>query len=131
IEDTFYFKPEGGRLLASPADETPCEPADVQPEELDIAYAAHHVEEATTLSVRRVVKSWAGMRSCSPDRLPGIGFAKEAPSFFWLAVQGGYGILTSPALGSLASALLTGAPLPEPLLREGIEAAAFSPARFP
>jgi D-arginine dehydrogenase len=130
IEDTFYFKPEGGRLLASPADETPCEPADVQPEELDVAYAAHYIEEATTLSVRRVFRSWAGMRSFSPDRLPVVGFAKDEPSFFWLAGQGGYGILTSPALGSLAGSLLIGVPVPEPLAREGVEAAAFSPARF-
>jgi len=130
IEDTFYFKPEGGRLLASPADETPCEPADVQPEELDVAYAAHYIEEATTLSVRRVFRSWAGMRSFSPDRLPVVGFAKDEPSFFWLAGQGGYGILTSPALGSLAGSLLAGAPVPEPLAREGVGAAAFSPARF-
>lgn len=131
IEDTFYFKPEGGRLLASPADATPCEPADVQPEELDIAYAVHYVEEATTLSVRRVFKSWAGMRSFSPDRLPAVGFAKDQPGFFWLAGQGGYGILTSPALGSLAAALLTGGAVPEPLAREGIGADTFSPARFP
>ncbi|MCQ4632323.1 FAD-binding oxidoreductase [Shinella sp. CPCC 100929] len=131
VEDIFYFKPEGGRLLASPADETPCEPADVQPEELDVAYAAHYVEEATTLSVRRVFRSWAGMRSFSPDRLPVIGPAKDEPSFFWLAGQGGYGILTSPALGSLAAALLTGDPVPELLAREGITAETFSPARFP
>jgi len=130
IEDTFYFKPEGGRLLASPADETPCEPADAQPEELDIAYAAHYVEEATTLSVRRVFKSWAGMRSFSLDRLPVIGAARDAPSFFWLAGQGGYGILTSPALGSLAAALITGNGIPEPLAREGITAETFSPLRF-
>ena len=130
IEETFYFKPEGGRLLASPADATPCEPADVQPEELDIAYAAHYIEEATTLSVRRVFSSWAGMRSFSADRLPVIGPAKDEPSFFWLAGQGGYGILTSPALGSLAAALLTGNPVPQPLAREGIGAATFSPARF-
>lgn len=131
IEETFYFKPEGGRLLASPADATPCEPADVQPEELDIAYAAHYVEEATTLNVRRVFRSWAGMRSFSADRLPVIGPARDEPSFFWLAGQGGYGILTSPALGNLAAALLTGCPMPEHLAREGIGADTFSPARFP
>ncbi|WLR93927.1 NAD(P)/FAD-dependent oxidoreductase [Shinella zoogloeoides] len=131
IEEEFYFKPEGGRLLASPADATPCEPADVQPEELDIAYAAHYIEEATTLSVRRVFKSWAGMRSFSPDRLPVVGFAREEPGFFWLAGQGGYGILTSPALGSHAAALLTGSAVPEPLAREGIGAETFSPSRFP
>nr|WP_298102553.1 FAD-dependent oxidoreductase [uncultured Shinella sp.] len=130
IEDTFYFKPEGGRLLASPADATPCEAADVQPEELDVAYAAHYVEEATTLNVRRIFKSWAGLRSFSEDRLPVIGPAKDAENFFWLAGQGGYGILTSPALGSLAAALLTESPVPEPLAREGIGADTFSPLRF-
>ena len=131
IADTFYFKPEGGRLLASPADATPCEPADVQPEEIDVAYAAHYVEEATTLSVRRVFRSWAGMRSFSADRLPVVGPATDEPSFFWLAGQGGYGILTSPALGSLAAALLTESPVPESLAREGIGTGTFSPARFP
>ena len=131
IEEIFYFKPEGGRLLASPADATPWAPADVQPEELDIAYAAHYVEEATTLSVRRVFKSWAGMRSFSPDRLPVHGPPRTSRGFFWLAGQGGYGILTSPALGSLAAALVTGGPVPEPLAREGIGADTFSPARFP
>ena len=130
IEDTFYFKPEGGRLLASPADATPCEAADVQPEELDVAYAAHYVEEATTLNVRRIFKSWAGLRSFSADRLPVIGPAKDAENFFWLAGQGGYGILTSPALGSLAAALLTSSSVPEPLAREGIGAETFSPLRF-
>lgn len=130
IEDAFYFKPEGGRLLASPADATPCEPADVQPEELDVAYAAHYVEEATTVEVRRVFSSWAGMRSFSADRLPVVGPARDEPSFFWLAGQGGYGILTSPALGSLAATLLTGEQMPEPLARESIGADTFSPARF-
>lgn len=130
VEDVFYFKPEGGRLLASPADATPCEPGDVQPEELDVAYAAHYIEEATTLSVRRVFKSWAGMRSFSPDRLPVVGPARDEPGFFWLAGQGGYGILTSPALGSLAAALIAGHPLPGTLAREGITAETFSPARF-
>ena len=130
VEEIFYFKPEGGRLLASPADATPCEPADVQPEELDVAYAAHYIEEATTLSVRRVFKSWAGMRSFSADRLPVVGPAKDEASFFWLAGQGGYGILTSPALGSFAATLLTGSPMPEPLAREGIEAETFSPSRL-
>ena len=70
------------------------------------------------------------MRSFSADRLPVIGPAKDAENFFWLAGQGGYGILTSPALGSLAAALLTGSPVPEALTREGIGADTFSPERF-
>ncbi|MCF3639451.1 FAD-binding oxidoreductase [Rhizobium sp. TRM95111] len=130
IADRFYFKPDAGRLLVSPADETPCEAGDAQPEELDVAYAAHYLEEATTLEVRRIASSWAGLRSFAPDRLPVVGPARDHPAFFWLAGQGGSGILTSPALGQLAAALLAGGPLPAALLREGVEPGAFSPARL-
>lgn len=130
IDEDFYMKPEGGRLLASPADATPCEPADVQPEEIDVAWAAHYVEEATTVPVRRIFKSWAGLRSFSPDKLPVIGYAKDRSDFFWLAGQGGYGILTSPALGALAANLLIGAPAPESFAANGLTPNAFSPERF-
>lgn len=128
IDEDFYMKPDAGRLLASPADATPCEPGDVQPEELDVAWAAHYVEEATTVPVRRIAKSWAGMRSFSPDKLPVIGFAPEHPNFFWLAGQGGYGILTSPALGTLTASLLTGGGLPDDVSAQA--ARQFSPIRF-
>jgi D-arginine dehydrogenase len=130
VDEDFYMKPDAGRLLACPADATPCEPGDVQPEELDIAWAAHYVEEATTIPVRRVAKSWAGMRSFSPDRLPVIGAEPERPNFFWLAGQGGYGILTSPALGALAASLLTGGPQPEGFKARALDPEKFSPLRF-
>lgn len=130
ISDSFYFKPEGGRLLVSPADETPCEPSDVQPEEIDIAWAVHHLESATSIRVKRVDTSWAGLRSFSPDRLPVVGFAGDQPGFFWLAGQGGFGILTSPALGELAACLITGKPLPERFIAEGLDPEVFSPSRF-
>lgn len=123
VADDFYFKPDGGRLFVSPADEHPSPACDAQPKEIDIAWAAHHLETATTLSVRRVAKSWAGLRSFTPDRLPAVGFDPAQPAFFWLVGQGGYGILTSPALGSLSAGLLLGA-APDAL------STAFSPARF-
>ncbi|WP_349436397.1 FAD-binding oxidoreductase [Pararhizobium sp. A13] len=130
IDEDFYMKPDAGRLLASPADATPCEPGDVQPEELDIAWAAHYVEEATTIPVRRVARSWAGMRSFSPDRLPVVGLAPDCPDFFWLAGQGGSGILTSPALGALAASLLTGGAQPEGFRMRALDPLKFSPRRF-
>ncbi|QRM55001.1 FAD-dependent oxidoreductase [Sinorhizobium sp. BG8] len=130
VDEEFYFKPDAGRLLVSPADATPCEPADVQPEEIDIAYAAHHLEQATTLSVRRVASSWAGMRSFSTDRLPVVGPATDNPAFFWLAGQGGYGILTSPALGSLAAALIAETSPLKGYEQHELDAEVFSPARF-
>ncbi len=130
IDEDFYMKPDAGRLLASPADATPCEPTDVQPEEIDIAWAAHYIEEATTIPVKRIFKSWAGLRSFSPDRLPVIGASSSRPDFFWLAGQGGFGILTSPALGTLAAHLLTEAALPDDFARNGIDRQSFSPDRF-
>jgi len=130
LDETFYFKPDAGRLLVSPADETPCTPADVQPEEIDIAWAVHHFEEATTVKVDRVAKSWAGMRSFSADRLPVIGPAPDNLRFFWLAGQGGYGILSSPALGALAASMLCECTVPEGFSQMSLDPALFSPGRF-
>lgn len=130
LDEVFYFKPDAGRLLVSPADETPCEPADVQPEEIDIAWAVHHFEQATTVKVGRVAKSWAGMRSFALDRLPVIGAAPDNPRFFWLAGQGGYGILTSPALGALAASMLCEDKIPEGFSQASLDPALFSPGRF-
>lgn len=130
LDETYYFKPDAGRMLVSPADETVCEPGDVQPEEIDIAWAAHYFEEATTLSVKRVAKSWAGMRSFSADRLPVIGLAPDHNRFFWLAGQGGYGILSSPALGALAASMLTEQAAPDGFHQNGLDPRRFSPLRF-
>lgn len=130
LDEDFYFKPDAGRLMVSPADETPCEAGDVQPEDIDIAWAMHHFEQATTIRVRRVAKSWAGMRSFSRDRLPVIGPDPRHPRFFWLAGQGGFGILTSPALGDLAASMLCGSAIPEGFRRQNLDPAIFSPGRF-
>jgi glycine/D-amino acid oxidase-like deaminating enzyme len=130
LDEEFYFKPDAGRLLVSPADETPCEAADVQPEDIDIAWAVHHVETATTIKVTRVARSWAGMRSFTRDRLPAIGFDPGHPRFFWLAGQGGYGILSSPALGALAATLLVDAETPDGFREQSLDPDLFSPHRF-
>jgi D-arginine dehydrogenase len=130
LDEEFYFKPDAFRLLVSPADETPCEPGDVQPEEIDVAWAVHHFETASTIKVNRVAKSWAGMRSFTRDRLPAIGFDPGHPRFFWLAGQGGYGILSSPALGALAAAMLTETEIPEGYREQGLDPKVFSPNRF-
>lgn len=106
LANEFYFLPEGARLLASPADETASAPCDAQPEEYDVALAAWRIEEVTTMRVHRVLHKWAGLRTFSADRVPVAGFAADAPGFFWLAGQGGYGLQTAPALARAACALL-------------------------
>jgi len=122
---TFYFKPDGPQLLCSPADETPTEPCDARPEEIDIALAIERINEMTTLGVRSVRSSWAGLRSFVPDGGMVIGFDPEVDGFFWLAGQGGTGIQTSPAAGALAADLISGS---EP--RSGVDPALFAPSRL-
>ncbi|MBO9451271.1 FAD-binding oxidoreductase [Tropicibacter sp. R16_0] len=128
IDELFYFKPDAGQLMVSPADETPVDPHDAWPEELDVAYAAHYLSECTTLEVTHVAHSWAGLRTFAPDRLPVIGFSGQVEGLFWLAGVGGYGIQTSPAVGQIAAALLCDAPMPDPIA--GIDPRLFSPSRL-
>jgi D-arginine dehydrogenase len=121
VAETFYFKPDAGRLLLTPADETPSPPCDAQPDELDMALAVDRFETATTMKVKRIAHKWAGLRSFAPDRTPVVGFDDKQPGFFWLAGQGGYGMQTSSAMARTAAALIRG---------EGVTAAALSPARL-
>ncbi|MGA8260528.1 MAG: FAD-binding oxidoreductase [Arenicellales bacterium] len=131
VDETFYFKPEAGRILASPADETPTPPGDARPEELDVAIIVDRLQRVTTLSVPRIAHKWAGLRTFSADNTPVAGMAQAAPGFFWLAGQGGYGIATAPALARAASALLLEDRLPDDLLRLGLTRGALAPSRFP
>jgi D-arginine dehydrogenase len=131
VDEQFYFKPDAGSIFLSPADETPSEPTDAQPEELDIAAAVDRFEQATTLQVRRLKARWAGLRTFAADRTPVVGFSPIAPDFFWLAGQGGYGIQTAPALSRAAAALLLGTALPADITAQGLDVSAMSPARFP
>jgi D-arginine dehydrogenase len=128
IEEAFYMKPDAGLLLISPADETPVEASDVQPEEMDVAVAIDRVERATTLKITRIRKRWAGLRSFAPDRSPIIGYDEQAPGFFWLAGQGGYGIQTAPAASKLAATLVRRDAIPPDLAE--IDIAQLSPQRF-
>ncbi|MGD8417746.1 MAG: FAD-binding oxidoreductase [Pseudomonadales bacterium] len=103
-----YFKPEGGQLLVSLAEATPSVPCDAQPEELDLATAVDRFQTLTTLEVRRLSHSWAGLRTFLPDGFPAAGFDPEVPDFFWLVGQGGFGIQTAPTLSEVAATLLGG-----------------------
>jgi D-arginine dehydrogenase len=120
VHEGYYFKPDAGVLLVSPANEDPVSAQDVQPEELDIAIAVDRVETATTLQIRQVRRKWAGLRSFVADKTPVVGFAPDAPGFFWLAGQGGYGIQTAPAMGEMAAALVQGLPMPSALAVLGV-----------
>jgi D-arginine dehydrogenase len=130
FDETFYFKPEVGQFLASPADETPSPPCDAQPEEIDIAVAVERIETATTLHIARIKNKWAGLRSFVADKNLVVGYDPAVDGLFWLAGQGGYGIQTGAAAGRLATSLALGKGLPEDIAALGVAEAALSPARF-
>jgi D-arginine dehydrogenase len=129
-EESFYFKPEAGRLLVSPADETPSIPHDAWPEDLTIAECVERLQEAADIPVSRILRSWAGLRTFAPDRAPVIGFDPEVTGLFWLAGQGGYGVQSSAAAARAAAALALGEDLPGDIQDLGLKAADISPARF-
>lgn len=128
--EDWYIKPDAGVLLGSPANADPVPPQDVQPEELDIAMAIHRIGEMTTLEVTRPIRTWAGLRSFVEDGGLVGGFDPQAPGFFWVAAQGGYGIQTSPAMGEACAALARGLPIPPHIAAEGLDAAQLGPARL-
>ena len=130
VANEFYMLPESGRLMASPIDEIDCEPCDAQPDDYDIALAAHRVEEYTTLPVQRIAHRWAGLRTFTPDRVPTAGFAPDAPGFFWLAGQGGYGLQTAPAMAEASEALILGTAWPQGLSALGVDQAQIRPERL-
>jgi D-arginine dehydrogenase len=106
VGDELYFAPESGRLFASPMDEVPSDPTDAQPDEYEVALAAHRMAERTTVEVRQIHSKWAGLRSFTPDHHPAAGFASDAEGFFWLAGQGGFGLQTSPAMAAIVESLI-------------------------
>ncbi|WP_432767730.1 MAG: FAD-binding oxidoreductase [Sphingopyxis sp.] len=125
----FYFKGESeGRIWLSPHDETPSEPCDTAPDEVDVAIAIDRLQSVVDWPVAAVERKWAGLRSFAPDRLPVFGPDPAVRNFFWCAGQGGFGIQTAPAIAGLTAAQL-GAPVPGGAIG-AIDPAVFAPSRF-
>ena len=125
-----YVKPDAGRLMASPGDQTPIEPQDVQPDEWDVAVLVDWLQRETLVSVSHIGRSWAGLRSFVADQAPVVGYDAGAPDFFWLAGQGGYGIMMAPTLGRAAAGLIVSGCLPADLLATGLRERDLSPRRL-
>jgi D-arginine dehydrogenase len=130
VDERWYFKPDAGQLLGSPANADPVPAHDVMPEELDIATGIAAIEAHTSLTIRRPTRTWAGLRSFSPDGELVIGWDAQRSAFFWLAGQGGYGIQSAAGAAELACALWLGTALPDALRAQGVQVHALEPARF-
>ena len=128
--EDWYLKPDAGMLLGSPANADPVQPQDIQPEELDIAMGIARIGEMTNLEIRRPTRTWAGLRSFVADGGLVGGPDAQAPGFFWVAGQGGYGIQTCAAMGEACAALVRGLPVPQHIQRQGVTETALSPQRL-
>lgn len=128
--ERWYTKPEGDFLLVSPAEETPAEPADVRPEELDVAAGLERVNAVTDLGLRSVSSSWTGLRTFAPDRRLVLGDRPAHPGLYLFAGQGGSGIESSPAAAALAAAVVRGVDPPADVVAAGVDPAALAATRF-
>ena len=123
VDEDFYFKPDAGLLLGSPANADPVSPHDVQAEDLDIAMAIDRIERVTTMRIERPLRPWAGLRSFVADGGLVGGFDPAARGFFWVAALGGYGIQTCAAMGEACASLALGRALPSHVADAGLSAA--------
>lgn len=128
--ERWYFKPEGGSVLASPADQTESPPCDARPDELAIAQAIDSINEVTTLGLRSVLRAWAGLRTFAPDCSPVVGARPGHDGFCFLAGEGSYGIQMAPALALVAANIVNDGTLSESVRRYGVTAEELSPDRF-
>lgn len=129
IAETFYFKPEAGRIMVSPVDMEPTEPTDAQADELETAIAIDRIHSFTTMTVASVKHKWGGLRTFAPDHEPVIGADPEDSSFIWLAGQGGNGVMACAASAQLAAAFAVGEDVPSDIAELGINRENVSPAR--
>jgi D-arginine dehydrogenase len=120
IDEDFYFKPDAGVLLGSPANADPVVPHDVVAEEIDVATGIARIEAATTMTIRRPLRTWAGLRSFVADGALVGGFDDAVPGFFWCCGQGGYGIQTAPAMAVACAARILGHALPPLVADQGL-----------
>ena len=126
LHHSFYFKGEGSSSVwVSPLDQTPAQPCDAAPEEIDVAIAIDRFEHAVEWPVEAVERKWAGLRTFAPGEAMQFGFDRDVPGFFWCVGQGGMGIQTAPAASLLCATLIRDQALPDELA--GIDPADFAP----
>jgi D-arginine dehydrogenase len=128
VGETWYAKPQSGKLIVSSADATPVEPHDAYADDMAIAEGIDRLMTATTIEVERLDHNWGGLRTFASDGNPVVGFDPHTEGFFWLVGQGGYGIQTSPALSKTAANMARHLPVPDNMI--GLDLAAIKPERF-
>lgn len=107
-DETWYFKPDAGALIVSPAEADPMEAHDAWADDMILAEGLARYEEFVTEPVTRLLASWAGLRTFASDKVPVLGPDPLDPAFLWCAGQGGYGFQTAPAASLHLAELVAG-----------------------
>jgi D-arginine dehydrogenase len=128
--ETWYAKPQSGKMMVSSADATPVDPHDAYADDMAIAEGIERLMNATTIEVNRLDHSWGGLRTFAPNGSPVIGYDPHTEGFFWLVGQGGYGIQSAPALSRTAAAMVLAEKLPQDVMDAGLAPADIAPKRF-
>ena len=124
VNETWYAKPDAGALIVSPADADPAEPHDAWADDMVLAEGLARYANMMRFPVDRLLGSWAGLRTFSPDGTPVYGRDPNQPDFVWFAGQGGYGFQSAPAAARMIADVTLGRSVDRSL------AALLSPARF-
>ena len=123
VSHEIYFRPEGEGLLLCACDQTELAPGDPPVDESVKEMLAEKIDRfMPALGAVSISKSWAGIRTLTPDGRFVIGWDPQVENFFWVAGLGGHGMTTSAAVGDLAARLLIDGP--------GNRSAPFAPERF-
>jgi D-arginine dehydrogenase len=130
VGETWYAKPQSGKLIVSSADATPVDPHDAYADDMAIAEGIDRLMTATTLEVERLDHSWGGLRTFAPDGNPVVGYDPHTDGFFWVVGQGGYGIQSCPALSEMAAALAMHQPIAKDVIGFGLNPNDIKPDRF-
>ena len=128
--ETWYAKPQSGKLIVSSADATPVEPHDAYADDMAIAEGVDRLMTATTIEVERLEHSWAGLRTFARDGNPVVGFDPSTEGFFWLVGQGGYGIQSCPSLSETAAHMVRGENIPAHIMDHGLDLNHITPERL-
>ena len=118
--ETWYAKPQSGKMIVSSADATPVDPHDAYADDMAIAEGIERLMNATTIEVNHLDHSWGGLRTFAPDGSPVVGYDPHAEGFFWLVGQSGYGIQSAPALSRTAAAMVLGKKPPQDVMEAGL-----------
>ncbi|MEP3947228.1 FAD-dependent oxidoreductase [Ascidiaceihabitans sp.] len=108
VGETWYAKPDAGKLLISPADEDAASAHDAFADDMVIAMGIDRYQQHVTEEVTRVETTWAGLRTFAPDRTLVLGRDAGNTSFVWCAGQGGYGFQTAPGASQFLADVMLG-----------------------